>query len=88
MAVVGLVLVGLRFATVPFGSTRILGYLMFLTTLGLTAYLVFYMKKQYAGRLEAYEARVLKARYAPKPKPKPAANPVSIKRRAKGKKAK
>ncbi|MBI2909421.1 MAG: hypothetical protein HYX92_17385 [Chloroflexi bacterium] len=80
VAIVALALFALRFAQVPYGSTRILVYLTLLTSVGLAGFLVFYMKRLYPGRLEAYEARLLKARYAPKPKP---ATPPSVKRKAK-----
>lgn len=87
LGAVGLLLLGLRFAEVPFVSARILLYLMLLVSLGALGYFLFYWKRLYPGRLAAYEDRVLKARYAPKPKPKSGV-PPSAKRKAKARKAK
>lgn len=64
---IGLVLVAARFAGIPFLSLRALLYLDFIAILALAGFAIYYFGRLYPVRLAAYDARVLRQRYLPRP---------------------
>lgn len=85
LALAGLLLLGLRFATVPYLSARVFLYVTIIASIGSLAYLVFYWYKLYPKRLTSYEARVLHARYASRPKGKSGGSSAKKRKAKKGK---
>jgi len=81
LGAVGVILVVARFFAVPYLSMRILIYLWILITLGLLGYAVYYVRRVYPKQKTIRQQAYMRARYMPKPAPKPSGRKKKAKRR-------
>lgn len=77
----GIIFVALRFWEVPYLSLRLWVYIVTIVAVGLGGFLAYYFLRMYPAALQAFDERILKQRYMPKPKAKPAAGTRRRKKR-------
>lgn len=82
----GIVFAILRFFSIPVLSVRFWELIITVGAIGLGAFLVYYYLRMFPSSLQAFEARLLRERYLPKPKAKSYSRPAgATKRRRRGK---
>jgi amino acid permease len=64
IGVVGILLLGMRYASIPYLSVRFLLYLTILVAIGFVVFLAYYLRRRYPARLAAVRAEELRRRYA------------------------
>ncbi|MBI3978639.1 MAG: hypothetical protein HY331_10695 [Chloroflexi bacterium] len=88
LSLTGLLLVAARYLSLPLLSVRFLLYLVLVGLAGVAAFAGYYARFRYGAARSAHEAELLRLRYLPRPKPRPAVPARRHTQKARGKRRK